>query len=1041
MTITLSDGRANLYQWDTGRTVVLDFDAAQCHFENKAYGRTVDVEIKDKTAIIPDVLLQKSGKLRVFAFVGTADEGYTKIEKIFDIIARNKPADYVFTPSEQITLETAVTTANDAKKTAEEAKETADSVRADADAGKFDGAQGAQGEPGKDGADGKSFTWKGIFSLRSLVGGVVPLTFAVNDVIRVINDMPDTLPYESGCWVCRQATDELTGEELISGWLLYFGLLATDGTDGANGKNGKDGKDGVGFTWRGEYSESTAYALNDVVLHNGSCYVSLHDDNRNITPDTSDSYWSLMASKGEDGSKWYVQSTEPSVTREGDFWMDANGTVSRSYYTEDRGYEFSYTGINLKGKDGTNGKNGAAGKDGVSFIWRGAWSATPETAYAANDVVEHNGSAWICMSKNTPEEPSELASDWNLIVKKGSDGATGATGATGAKGEKGDKGDTGAAGVDGQTPHIGDNGNWFIGDVDTGMPSRGEDGTNGSTAYQIALEHGYTGTETQWIASLRAANPVVLPLSQYATEAEAIAYMDSQTDHSVVYVWNNKLYCYASKSATQITGACLYGYRNSASSGVVTAAGKSMYVIPVSAFTAPLHVEDYQYPISSTPHIYGGTAIPTFNKALIQDDSWVGKSDAFDISVAQLQGCTYVVFAVTTDSQPTDVSVTINGTVIPLTVITSPTQIESTVGMSTTTVNGYIDSGVVYTAIVSSDSTQKYISARGTYVMPVPPGYCESHATFEAGTHYLTKYPYATMDEMFSALATANSDYITETVLGKDQSNTYDIKSYILDAPSSLASGQTSAVSSEKPVFIITSGLHGVEPDAVHTVYHFIQDLAENFCESEQLQYLHDNIKFVIIPICNPWGYVNQNYHNSRDVDINKNFESGYRTNGTDNTGTAANSEAETQLMKQVFDAYSKAIFHLECHGKYGVDTAFSQTIWFSLMKTLASELIELNANKLNSQIGKRLYKLGYSTNKSTGGYITYYALNGRPKDYTGTKYGILSATMEGTGCIYGETGYSANTQKINCEALENFVLNIIAALNSGIKVRSDSSV
>ena len=77
MTITLSDGRANLYQWDTGRTVVLDFDAAQCHFEGKAYGRTVDVDVKGKTAIIADVLLQKSGYLRVFAFVGTPDEGYT----------------------------------------------------------------------------------------------------------------------------------------------------------------------------------------------------------------------------------------------------------------------------------------------------------------------------------------------------------------------------------------------------------------------------------------------------------------------------------------------------------------------------------------------------------------------------------------------------------------------------------------------------------------------------------------------------------------------------------------------------------------------------------------------------------------------------------------------------------------------------------------------------------------------------------------------------------------------------------------------------
>ena len=95
-------------------------------------------------------------------------------------------------------------------------------------------------------------------------------------------------------------------------------------------------------------------------------------------------------------------------------------------------------------------------------------------------------------------------------------------------------------------------------------------------------------------------------------------------------MWNNKVYCYASKTVTQLTGACLYGYRNSASSGVVAADGKSMYVIPVSSFDTPLTISDYTFPISDTPHIYGGTVIPTFNKTLIQNDSWVGKTDAFD---------------------------------------------------------------------------------------------------------------------------------------------------------------------------------------------------------------------------------------------------------------------------------------------------------------------------------------------------------------------------------------------------------------------------
>lgn len=47
------------------------------------------------------------------------------------------------------------------------------------------------------------------------------------------------------------------------------------------------------------------------------------------------------------------------------------------------------------------------------------------------------------------------------------------------KGPKGDAGVSGENGTDGITPHIGENGNWYIGDTDTGRPSRGETGAAG----------------------------------------------------------------------------------------------------------------------------------------------------------------------------------------------------------------------------------------------------------------------------------------------------------------------------------------------------------------------------------------------------------------------------------------------------------------------------------------------------------------------------------------------------------------------------------
>lgn len=102
--LTLNDGRAELWQWDTGRTLAVDADCSQVHFSNKVFGRSIDVDIVDGAAIIPDVLLQTDKDLYVWAFVGTAENGYTKISKTFKVNRRNKPADYVFTPPEQTTL-------------------------------------------------------------------------------------------------------------------------------------------------------------------------------------------------------------------------------------------------------------------------------------------------------------------------------------------------------------------------------------------------------------------------------------------------------------------------------------------------------------------------------------------------------------------------------------------------------------------------------------------------------------------------------------------------------------------------------------------------------------------------------------------------------------------------------------------------------------------------------------------------------------------------------------------------------------------------
>lgn len=103
--LTLNDGRSELWQWDTGRTLTVDADCSQVHFSNKVFGRSIDVDVADGVAVIPDILLQTDKALNVWAFVGTAENGYTKISKTFKVNRRNRPADYVFTPTDQTSLE------------------------------------------------------------------------------------------------------------------------------------------------------------------------------------------------------------------------------------------------------------------------------------------------------------------------------------------------------------------------------------------------------------------------------------------------------------------------------------------------------------------------------------------------------------------------------------------------------------------------------------------------------------------------------------------------------------------------------------------------------------------------------------------------------------------------------------------------------------------------------------------------------------------------------------------------------------------------
>lgn len=109
MTITIADGRGALWQWDTGRRCkITDGDGVkQVHYQNRALGGSVDVNVgTDGTAIIPDELLQDCHTLTAYAYVTDDTGAYTMVQRDFAVHKRAKPAGYVYTPTDQMTLQT-----------------------------------------------------------------------------------------------------------------------------------------------------------------------------------------------------------------------------------------------------------------------------------------------------------------------------------------------------------------------------------------------------------------------------------------------------------------------------------------------------------------------------------------------------------------------------------------------------------------------------------------------------------------------------------------------------------------------------------------------------------------------------------------------------------------------------------------------------------------------------------------------------------------------------------------------------------------------
>lgn len=283
--------------------------------------------------------------------------------------------------------------------------------------------------------------------IEAMIGSLDDLTTeAKNNLVAAINEAAQTggggasiaMRVDSG--YIQYSTDE--GKTWVN-------LIAKAELKGDTGADGKDGVDGYSPT--ASVTKTGKTATITITDKSGTTTATVADGQDGYTPVKGVDYFD-----GKDGAAG-ADGITPHIGYNGNWYIGSTDTGKPSR--------------------GAQGSAGAAGKDGTSATH--SWNGTVLTITSASGTSSAN-------LKGDKGDTGAAGPQGIQGIQgpQGERGPAGADGAAGPQGPKGDKGDTGAQGPKG----------------DTG--SAGAAGKDGKSAYQYAVEGGYTGTETEFAAKL-----------------------------------------------------------------------------------------------------------------------------------------------------------------------------------------------------------------------------------------------------------------------------------------------------------------------------------------------------------------------------------------------------------------------------------------------------------------------------------------------------------------------------------------------------------
>jgi hypothetical protein len=146
------------------------------------------------------------------------------------------------------------------------------------------------------------------------------------------------------------------------------GTSGSSGNSGSNGTSGTSGSSGNGFVFRGSWTGTTTYNLNDVITYNGQSYVSIQSNNLNKQPSIQPAWWTVFSAAGSSGTSGTSGSNGSSGSSGTSGSNGSSGTSGVNGTSGSSGSNGTSGSNGSSGSSGSNGSNGSSGTSGSSGI-------------------------------------------------------------------------------------------------------------------------------------------------------------------------------------------------------------------------------------------------------------------------------------------------------------------------------------------------------------------------------------------------------------------------------------------------------------------------------------------------------------------------------------------------------------------------------------------------------------------------------------------------------------------------------------------------